>query len=75
MLDQATQQVTNSIIDHDIKNVRNTHAVKVTGNVKGYEEPVVVEYNTPNRTDPTSRYLERMAKFAKWRKLSGNYLS
>ena len=43
ILDQATHQVTNYTINHDIKNVRNTHTGKVTGNIKGYEEPVVVE--------------------------------
>ncbi|WP_347831353.1 hypothetical protein [uncultured Planktomarina sp.] len=75
ILDQATHQVTNSIIDHDIKNVRNTHKGKVTGNIKGYEEPVVVEYHTPIRIDPTSQYLDRKAKFNKWLELSGNYLS
>jgi hypothetical protein len=75
ILDQATHQVTNSIIDHDIKNVRNTHTGKVTGNIKGYEEPVVVEYHTPIRIDPTSQYLDRKAKFTKWIELSGNYLS
>ena len=37
ILDQATHQVTNYTINHDIKNVRNTHAGKVTGNIKGYE--------------------------------------
>ena len=75
ILDQATHQVTNSIIDHDIKNVRNTHTGKVTGNIKGYEEPVVVEYHTPIRIDPTSQYLDRKTKFTKWIELSGNYLS
>ena len=75
ILNQATHQVTNSIIDHDIKNVRNTHKGKVTGNIKGYEEPVVVEYHTPIRIDPTSQYLDRKAKFTKWLELSGNYLS
>ena len=75
ILDQATHQVTNSIIDHDIKNVRNTYTGKVTGNIKGYEEPVVLEYHTPIRIDPTSQYLVRKAKFTKWLDLSGNYLS
>jgi len=75
ILDQATHQVTNSIIDHDIKNVRNTYTGKVTGNIKGYEEPVVLEYHTPIRIDPTSQYLVRKAKFTKWLELSGNYLS
>ena len=37
ILDQATHQVTNYTINHDIKNVRNTHTGKVTGNIKGYE--------------------------------------
>jgi len=75
ILDQATHQVTNSIIDHDIKNVRNTYTGKVTGNIKGYEEPIVVVCYTPIRIDPTSQYLDRRAKFTKWLDLSGNYLS
>jgi hypothetical protein len=75
ILDQTTHQVTNSIINHDIKNVRNTHTGKVTGNINGYEEPVVVEYYTPIRIDPTSQYLDRKAKFTKWLELSENYLS
>ena len=69
-IDQATHQVTNSIIDNDIKNERNTHTGKVTGNIKGYEEPVVVKYHTPIRIDPTSQYLDRKAKFTKWLELS-----
>ena len=75
ILDQATHQVTNYTINHDIKNERNTHHGKVTGNIKGYEEPVVVEYHTPIRIDPTSQYLDRKDKFTKWLSLSGNYLS
>ena len=75
ILDQATHQVTNYTINHDIKNVRNTHTGKVTGNIKGYEEPVVVKYHTPIRIDTTSQYLDRKAKFTKWTELSGNYLS
>ncbi len=75
ILNQATHQVTNSIIDHDIKNVRNTHKGKVTGNIKGYEEPVVVEYHTPIRIAPTRQYLDRKAKFTKWQEISGNNLS
>ena len=75
ILDQATHQVTNYTVNHDIKNERNTHKGKVTGNIKGYEEPVVVEYHTPIRNDPTSQYLDRKAKFIKWLSLSVNYLS
>ena len=75
ILNQATHQVANSIIDHDIKNVRNTHKGKVTGNIKGYEEPVVVEYHTPIRIAPTRKYLERKAKFTQWLEISENYLS
>ena len=70
ILDQATHQVTKARIDHDIKNERNTHTGKVTGNIKGYEEPVVVEYHTPIRIDPTSQYLDRKAKFSKWLELT-----
>ena len=70
ILDQATHQVTNYTVNHDIKNERNTHKGKVTGNIKGYKEPVVVEYHTPIRIDPTSQYLDRKAKFTKWLELS-----
>ena len=75
ILDQATHQITKARIDHDIKNERNSHHGKVTGNIKGYEEPVVVEYQTPVRIDPTSQYLDRKAKFTKWLELSSNNLS
>ena len=75
ILDQATHQVTNYAINHDIKNERKSHHGKVTGNIAGYEEPVVVEYHTPIRIDPSSQYLERKAKFTKWLELSGNNLS
>ena len=70
ILDQATHQVTNYTINHDIKNERNTHKGKVTGNIKGYNEPLVVEYHTPISIDPTSQYLDRKAKFTKWLELS-----
>ena len=46
----------------------------MTGNIKGYEEPAVVEYHTPIRIDPSSQYLDRKAKFTKWLELSGNNL-
>ncbi|MDC0012972.1 hypothetical protein OAE29_06970 [Octadecabacter sp.] len=75
ILDQATHQVTNYTINHDIKNERNTHTGRVTGNIKGYEKPVVVAYHTPIRIDPSSQYLDRKAKFTKWLSLSANYLS
>jgi len=70
ILDQATHQVTNYTINHDIKNDRNNHYGKVSGNIKGYEEPVVVEYHTPIHIGPTSQYLDRKAKFTKWLELS-----
>jgi hypothetical protein len=70
ILDQATHQVTKARIDHDIKNERNTHHGKVNGNIKGYQEPVVVEYHTPIHIDPTSQYLDRRAKYTKWLELS-----
>lgn len=71
ILNQATHQVTNSIIDHDIKNERNSYSGKVSGNIRGYEEPVEVQFHTPIRVDPTSQYLDRKAKFTKWLELSG----
>jgi len=70
ILDQATHQVTNYIINHDIKNDRNNHYGKVSCNIKGYEEPVVVEYHTPIRIESTDQYNERKAKFKKWLELS-----
>lgn len=48
----------------------NTHKGKVTGNIKGYEEPVVVAYHTPILIDPTSQYHDRKAKFTKWLELA-----
>ena len=75
ILYQATHQVTNYTINHDIKNERNSHHGKVTGNIAGYEEPVVVEYHTPIHIDPSSQYLDRKTKFTKWLELSGNNLS
>ena len=59
ILDQATHQVTNYTINHDIKNERNSHYGRVTGNIKGYEEPVVVPFHTPIRIEPTKQYNDR----------------
>ena len=70
ILDQATHQVTGSIIGHDIKNERISHQGKVTGNIKGYEEPVLVTYHTPTYINQTSQYIARKAKFMKWLELS-----
>ena len=70
ILDQATHQVTNYTINHDIKNERNSHHGKVTGSIAGYEEPVVIEYHTPIRIKPTTQYDGRKAKFTKWLELS-----
>ena len=70
ILDQATHQVTNYTINHDIKNVRNIHTGKVTGNIKGYEEYVVIEYHTPIRIEPTKQYNDRKAKVTKWLEIS-----
>ena len=70
ILDQATHQVTNYTINHDIKNERNSHYGRVTGNIKGYEEPVVVPFHTPIRIEPTKQYNDRKAKFTKWLELS-----
>jgi hypothetical protein len=53
ILDQATNQVTKDRIGHDIKNERVSHRGKVTGNIKGYEEPVDVDYHTPVHIKPT----------------------
>ena len=69
ILDQATHQVTKDRIGHDIKNKRISHSGKVTGNIKGYEETVDVEYHTPIHIKPTRQYLNRKAKFNKWLEL------
>ena len=69
ILDQATHQITKDRIGHDIKNKRISHRGKVTGNIKGYEEPVEVEYHTPSHIKPTRQYLNRKAKFNKWLEL------
>jgi hypothetical protein len=70
ILDRATYQVTNNIIDHDIKNDRNSHLGKVSGNIQGYEDPVDIEVHTPIRIDPTKQYDDRRAKFTRWLELS-----
>ena len=70
ILDQATHQVTNYTINHDIKNERNIHYGKVTGNIRGFEEPVEVQFHTPIRIEPTKQYNDRKAKFIKWLELS-----
>ena len=62
--------MTNYIINHDIKNDRNNHYGKVSGNIKGYEEPVVVEYYTPICIESTQQYRDRKVKFTKWLELS-----
>jgi len=69
ILDQATHQITKDRIGHDIKNKRISNSGKVTGNIKGYEEPVEVEYHTPIHIKPTRQYLNRKAKFNKWLEL------
>ena len=69
ILDQATHQITKDRIGHDIKTKRISHRGKVTGNIKGYEEPVEVEYHTPIHIKPTRQYLNRKAKFNKWLEL------
>jgi hypothetical protein len=53
-----------------IKNERISHQGKVTGNIKGYEEPVLVTYHTPTYINQTSQYIARKAKFMKWLELS-----
>jgi hypothetical protein len=75
VLDQSTHQITNYTVDHDIKNERHNHSGKVSGNIKGYEEPVIVQFHTPIRIEPVSQYHDRKTKFTKWLELSGNYLS
>ncbi|MDB4855056.1 hypothetical protein OAH86_09795 [Planktomarina temperata] len=69
ILDQATHQITKDRIGHDINNKRISNSGKVTGNIKGYEEPVEVEYHTPIHIKPTRQYLNRKAKFNKWLEL------
>ena len=69
ILDQATHQVTSHTINHDIKNDRNSHNGRVSGNIKGYEEPVEVQFHTPIRIEPTKQYNDRKTKFTKWLEL------
>jgi len=70
ILDQATRQVTNYTINHDIKNERNSYIGKVSGNIKGYEETIVVEYHTPIRNEPIKQYRDIKVKFTEWLELS-----
>jgi len=69
ILDQATHQITKSRISHDIKNKRNTYIRKVSGNIKGFEEPVLMKSYIPIRIKPTKQYLTRKDKFSKWLEL------
>ncbi len=69
ILDQATHQVTNYTINHDIKNDRNSHHGKVSGNIREYEQSVEVQFHTPIRIEPTEQYNDRRAKFTKWLEL------
>ena len=66
ILDQATHQITKSRVSHDIKNERNTHTSKVSGNIKGFEKPVTMKSYTPIRIEPTRQYITRKEKFSKW---------
>ena len=75
VLDQATHQLTNYTVDHEIKNERLNHSGKVSGNIKGYEKPVLVQFHTPIRINAVSQYHDRKAKFIKWLELSGNILT
>ena len=70
ILDQATHQVTNYTINHDIKNDRNSHYGRVSGNIKGYEEAVEIQFHTPIHIEPTKQYNDRKTKFIKWLELS-----
>ena len=71
ILDQATHQITKSRVGHDIKNERNTHTRLVSGNIKGFENPVSMKSYTPIRIKPTKQYLTRKNKFSKWLGLLG----
>jgi hypothetical protein len=66
ILDQATHQITKSRVRHDIKNERNAHTSKVSGNIPGFDKPVTMISFTPKRIKPTDQYLNRKAKFSKW---------
>ena len=66
ILDQATHQITKSRINHDIKNERNTHTRMVSGNIRGFEKPIPMNYYTPIRIKPTKQYLTRKEKFSRW---------
>ena len=66
ILDQSTHQITSSRINHDIKNKQNNYSLKVHGNIKNYENPIDVPFNTPIRIKPTEQYEIRKSKFYKW---------
>ena len=47
----------------------------IEGMIKGYEEPVVVQFHAPIRIEPASQYHDRRVKFTKWLELPGNILT
>ena len=51
--------------NHDIKNKQNIHTIKVQGDIKKYEEPVAVVFQTPIQIEPTKQYELRRDKFCK----------
>jgi N6-adenosine-specific RNA methylase IME4 len=65
ILDQATHQITSSGVGHDIKNEQNSHNVTVSGNIKNYQQPVSIEFNTPIKIKPTRQYELRRHNFYK----------
>ena len=69
ILDQATHQITKSRVSHDIKNERNTYTSMVSGNIRGFEKPILMQHHTPIRIKPTKQYLTRKQKFSKWLEL------
>ena len=66
ILDEATYQETRASLKHEIKNERIIHKQRVWGNIKGFEEPRIMEMFTPKRVNATSQYQARRDKFSRW---------
>ena len=44
------------------------------GNIKKYEDPIDVQFNTPIRIKPTEQYEIRKSKFYKWLEIQNTQL-
>lgn len=65
ILNQATHQVTKYKINLDLKNERDAHKGRVSGNIKGFEKPATLTFFTPKIIKPTKQYIERKTKFTR----------